>query len=343
MAAYTKNPSGYPNDDHEPSSLVKELVEAGAIGRAMFAIALPLSASREGELTFGGINPYFFICFCRIIPSLQYDLLIRMESILSSIADAPISAVSKKRAYELVLKIVNNIVQAARSEDPNLAKFKWVKANVGSPLRERVLNVSPLFRELLEVLGFRLRVGRPPHLQTGSPQEYIVLEGAVDVEGLASSGQLIEAVISSLPGEESSPSGSAGAAASPVPSGDSQPRESPSAVQGSSSSCSRPQGSGQDPDAELEAIRREQQERYRQRGVGGSAAARPSSTRGDGDSERDESGGGWFWQKFGWGGGSNNNNNDDNNNNRGRSTSSRRPPNNRMMTLRDLPKPQRRG
>ncbi|CDJ36661.1 uncharacterized protein EMH_0093370 [Eimeria mitis] len=165
-----------------------------------------------------------------------------MENILSSIADAPIGAAAKKRAYELVLKIVNNIVEAARNQDPNLPKFKWVKAHGGSPVRERVLNVSPLFRELLEALGFRLRVGRPPHLQTGSPQEYIVLEGAVDLDALVSNAQLIEAVISSLPEEESCTSGSAGAAA-PSPA-TCQSRENSSAAQDNSTSPTRQPSSG---------------------------------------------------------------------------------------------------
>lgn len=138
-----------------------------------------------------------------------------------------------------------SIVQAERSQDPNLSKFKWVKAHSGSPLRERVLNVSPLFRELLEALGFRLRVGRPPHVLTGSPQEYIVLEGPVDLDTLVSSGELIEAVISSLPGEEISHPGAAAAAASPLPSAGCPSRErSTPGVQDSSATLSRQQGSG---------------------------------------------------------------------------------------------------
>ncbi|CDJ48397.1 protein phosphatase 2b regulatory subunit, putative [Eimeria brunetti] len=237
-----------------------------------------------------------------------------MESILSSIADAPVSAAAKRRAYELVLKILNNIVQAARNHDPNLSKFKWVKSHNGSPLRERVLSVSPLFQELLEALGFRFRVGRPPHVQSGNPQEYMVLEGPVDVEALVSSAQFIEAVICSLPaGEEASPPSAAAEAAeaSPASPAASKSGGSSDSAQGSSApperpvnSCPRPSSSSSrraDPNAELEAIRREQQERYRQRGVGGSAAARPSSTRGDGDGNRDEDSGGgsWFWQKLG--------------------------------------------
>lgn len=96
------------------------------------------------------------------------------------------------------------------------------------------------------------------------------------------------------------------------------------------------------PDVDLQELRREQQERYRQRGSGGATTARPSAERPDSGPGTDDSRGSWFWQKFGWGG--NDNNNNDDSGSQGRSTSSRRPPlNNRMMTLRDLPKPQRRG
>ncbi|CDJ64799.1 hypothetical protein, conserved [Eimeria necatrix] len=278
-----------------------------------------------------------------------------METILSGIADAPISDAAKRKAYELVLKIVNNIVKAAQEEDPNLPKFKWVKANSGSALREKVLNVSPLFLELLKALGFRQRVGRPPHVQNGAPQEYIVLEDNVSIDDLASNAQLIEAVLSSIPEGQSSDLRPASSLTSPGSAGrqsagnltdgqgTGQPPAHPLVSRSSASTAAR----RQDPEAELEAIRREQQERYRQRGAGGSsAAARPSAAGNENGSGQNQSGGGWFWQKFGWGGGSDSNSGPDNNNNnnRGRSTSSRRqPPSNRMMTLRDLPQPQRRG
>lgn len=135
-----------------------------------------------------------------------------------------------------------SIVQAARSHDPNLPKFKWVKAQSGSPLRERVLNVSPLFLQLLESLGFRLRIGRPPHVQTGNPQEYIVLEGTLDLDALASNAQLIEAVISSFSGDDSS--GPSGVSGSPLPTAGRQSREGSSVVGGSSASPPRQQISG---------------------------------------------------------------------------------------------------
>src|SRR5699024_10136045 len=124
----------------------------------------------------------------------------------------PCSALKK---YAFMCLCLCSIVQAARSRDPNLPKFKWVKAQSGSPLRERVLNVSPLFLQLLESLGVRLRIGRPPHVQTGNPQEYIVLEGTLDLDALASNAQLIEAVISSFSGDDSS--GPSGVSGSPLP------------------------------------------------------------------------------------------------------------------------------
>ncbi|KAL8440368.1 hypothetical protein Efla_000256 [Eimeria flavescens] len=276
-----------------------------------------------------------------------------METILSCIAEAPMSASAKKRAYELIIKIVRNIIQAVNNEDPNLEKYKWIKAQAGSSLRENVLNVSPLFRDLLEALGFTFRVGRPPHVRGGAPQEYVVLQGAFSVDDLASSLQVLEAVLHSICEEEpppESPKPPAAASAAACGSVSTETEEAPASCPPSACSI-RPRPSGSPfsnqscPDSELEALRREQQERYRQRAEGGGGGpSRPSAEAAKDSSETDDSrSGGWFWQRLGWGGGGSNNSNDDSSSH-GRSTSSRRPPlNNRMMTLRDLPKPQRRG
>lgn len=270
-----------------------------------------------------------------------------MEAILESIAEAPISASSKRRAYHLLIKIAYNIIQAANSDDPNLGKYKWVKAHSGSALRENVISVSPLFRELLEALGFTFRVGRPPHVRTGDSQEYVVFRDDADIEDLASKAQILEAVLGSLSDEDASSSQPHLLATRPPAASEALPNErnEPATCPTACSTDSRPQRSAAqrscDPDAALLELRREQQERYRQRAAGGgSSASRSNETSGSGT---DESGGSWFWRKFSWGG-SNDSNNDDSNS-QGRSTSSRRRPqlNNRMMTLRDLPKPQRRG
>lgn len=163
-----------------------------------------------------------------------------MESILSGIAEAPISPSAKKNAYALILKIINkwaatdtlardytdcnsfcgntwlydgllvhlypcSIIRATNDDDPNAGKYRWMKAQTGSALREQVLNISPLFRDLLEALGFRSRVGRPPHLRTGAPQEYFVLPDDVNLEDLSSSSQVLEAVIQSIPDQDAPP------------------------------------------------------------------------------------------------------------------------------------------
>ncbi|KAL8437067.1 hypothetical protein ACSSS7_001224 [Eimeria intestinalis] len=272
-----------------------------------------------------------------------------MDSILSGIAEAPVSASAKKRAYELIVKILNNIIQAAENEDPFIEKYKWIKARAGSSLRQNVLDVSPLFRELLEALGFTFRVGRPPHVRTGGPQEYVVFQGEVRRDDLTSNVQVLEAVIQSLPEEEQQPQLEEPKPQEPPPSP--APRDAETDVQEGEEEpvacCLRPRGSpsagGSSREAELEELRREQQERYRQRGAGGGGSFRPSTDAPKDGPGSDDSQGGWFWQRFGWGGGSNSSNNGSSNS-QGRSTSSRRPPpNNRMMTLRDLPRPQRRG
>lgn len=272
-----------------------------------------------------------------------------MESILSGIADAPISASTKRRAYELIFKIVHNIVQAANGGDPNLSKYKWIKAQSGSALREKVLNVSPWFRELLKALGFTFRVGRPPHIRTGEPQGYVVFPDDGNLEDLATSVQILEAVIHSIPEELSPRAGSDRRDASPPSAGQSPHSDTSTQDRCPTTACSIPSRTTSSAatrvagtDADLEELRREQQERYRQRGSGGATTAR-LSTEGHGSGPgTDDSRGSWFWHKFGWGG--NDNNNNDDSSAQGRSTSSRRPPlNNRMMTLRDLPKPQRRG
>lgn len=272
-----------------------------------------------------------------------------MESLLSRIADAPASDSAKRDAYELVAKIGNNIIKAAQNNDKNLTRYKWVKAGFGSALRERVLSVSPLFRDLLETIGFRFVIGRPAHAGTGVPLEYFVFPDDADIEGLINSVQVIEAVIHSIPIEES-PLGDSNQADSLAPSTNDTQQSDPdrqedgceatsccTAPRSTSSSSSRRSG----PNTELEDLRREQHERYRQRMGGAATASRPPAQGSDSGENRGDSGGVWFWQKFSWGG---NNDDDDNSNSHGRSTSSRRPPpNSRMMTLRDLPKPQRRG
>lgn len=264
-----------------------------------------------------------------------------MESILSGIAEAPISPSAKKSAYALILKIIKNIIKAADDDDPNAGKYNWIKAQTGSALREQVLSVSPLFRELLETLGFTSRVGRPPHLRTGPPQEYFVLRDDANLEDLSSSAQILEAVIQSIPDLD--------APQAELPHLETSPSSSaPEVCQ--SMTCSPASRAGVSPisrrfgqEAELDELRREQQERYRQRTSGGVPPARPRRESADETSGpgTDNAGGGWFWRKFGWGG---NDNSNDGSNSQGRSTSSRRTPqNSRMMTLRDLSKPQRRG
>ncbi|KAL8270831.1 hypothetical protein Esti_005202 [Eimeria stiedai] len=284
-----------------------------------------------------------------------------MEFILSSIAEAPVSASAKKHAYELVIKILKNIIQAAENKDPNLEKYKWIKAQVGSSLRQNVLSVSPLFRELLEALGFSFRVGRPPHVRLGGPQEYVVFQGEVRLDDLAGNVQVLEAVVQSLSEEEQQPEEVQQPQAEErkpqmpqetSPSCSPAPRDAETDVQEGGDEpvacclrpCSRgsPSASGTGRQSELEELRREQRERYRQRGAGGGGSSRPSTDTPK-DAPGDDSQGGWFWQRFGWGGGSNSSSNGSSTS-QARSSSSRRPPpNNRMMTLRDLPKPQRRG
>ncbi|KAL8444235.1 hypothetical protein Emag_005592 [Eimeria magna] len=273
-----------------------------------------------------------------------------MESILSGIAEAPVTASAKKRAYELIIKILNNIIQAAQNEDPSLEKYKWIKAQAGSSLRQNVLNVSPLFRELLEALGFTFRVGRPPHVRTGGPQEYVVYQGEVRLDDLVGSVQVLEAVLQSLTEEEQQPQAEEPKAQETPPPCSPGLRDAETEVQEGDepvACCIRPRASpsasGSGREAELEELRREQQERYRQRGAGGGGSSRPSAATPKDAPGADDSQGGWFWQRLGWGGGSNSSNNGSSSSH-GRSTSSRRPPpNSRMMTLRDLPKPQRRG
>ncbi|KAL8448681.1 hypothetical protein Emed_003590 [Eimeria media] len=275
-----------------------------------------------------------------------------MESILSGIAEAPVSASAKKRAYELIIKILNNIIQAAENEDPSLEKYKWIKAHAGSSLRQNVLNVSPLFRELLEALGFTFRVGRPPHVRTGAPQEYVVYQGEIRLDDLTGSVQVLEAVLQSLPEAEQQPQAEEPKPQETPPSSSPEPRDAETDVQEGGEepvACSlRPRGSpsasGSSREAELEELRREQQERYRQRAAGGGGSSRPpTDTSKDAPGSDENSQGGWFWQRFGWGG-SNSSGNSGSSSSNSRSTSSRRPPpSSRMMTLRDLPKPQRRG
>lgn len=80
-----------------------------------------------------------------------------------------------------------------------------------------MLNVSPLFRELLETVGFRPAVGWAPHIRTGPRQEYFVFSEDADIEGLINSMEVIEAVIESIP-DEKSPLGGSEQADSLVPS-----------------------------------------------------------------------------------------------------------------------------
>lgn len=281
-----------------------------------------------------------------------------MESVLKAIAEAPPGSAEKKRAYELIVKIIENIVNAANNGDPDGTKYRWIKAHSGSALREKVLDVDPLFQSLLKELGFRFTVGRPPHVRTGPPQEYAVLPDDASLENFASIAQLLKAIAQSLP-DYSLPSGESGNVTDSSPSVVNVPEGQRHVVDTSllnagligSSLSARPPASpsarrsGHNANAELELLRREQQARYRQRETAGGSTSRPSTERSDeasaagNDASRD---GGWFWQKLGWGG--NNNNDNDDSSSQGRSTSSRRPPlSNRMMTLRDLPKPQRRG
>lgn len=89
-----------------------------------------------------------------------------------------------------------------------------------------MLNVSPLFRELLETLGFTFVVGWPPHVRTGPRQEYVVFPEGADIEGLLNSVQVIEAVIHSIPDEES-PLGGSNGADSLAPSTNDTPQSEP--------------------------------------------------------------------------------------------------------------------
>lgn len=105
-----------------------------------------------------------------------------------------------------------------------MGKYKWIKAQSGSALRENVIGISPLFRELLEALGFTFRVGRPPHVRTGAPQEYVVLRDDANFEDLASKAQILEAVLHSISDEVQKPSEREARAPSPPAQG-SQPSE----------------------------------------------------------------------------------------------------------------------
>lgn len=100
---------------------------------------------------------------------------------------------------------------------------------------------------------------------------------------------------------------------------------------------SRPAPAGE---STLEDIRREQQQRYRERqsrGFPGSASGTGSVSGQRNDAEND--GTNWFWKFWGWGGGTGRNDNDG----RGGGNGGSRPRSSRVMTLRDLPQPKRSG